>query len=112
MKSIRTIPQTVRMAGAGRFDLAGFITAIQNAATQFDPNAGQAIDNVFQQVNQTVGVDVRKDFLGSLGDEWAYYVDPQVMGRSMLGVTVVNRLKDPAKAEQSIVKIQQFITTW
>src|SRR5207248_6151804 len=77
-----TIPQTVRMAGAGQFDIAGFVTAIQNAVTQFDPNAGQMIDNFSQQINQTVGVDVRKDFLGSLGNEWAYYIDPQVMGRS------------------------------
>ncbi len=104
------IPQNVRMAGAGRFDLAGFVSAIQNAATQFDPNAGQMIDGVFQQISQTVGVDVRKDLLGSLGDEWAYYIDPTVMGRSMLGATVVNRLKNPAKAEESITKIQQFVT--
>lgn len=106
-----TIPENVRMAGATHFDLGGLVSALQSAAAQIDPNIGQMIDGVFQQVSQTVGVDVRKDFFGSLGDEWAFYIDPKVMGRSMLSFTVVNHLKDPAKAEESILKVEQFVTS-
>ena len=106
-----TIPENVRMAGATHFDVGELVSAIQRAAAQVDPNIGQMIDSVFQQVSQTVGVDVRKDFFGSLGNEWSFYIDPKVMGRSMLGMTVVNHLKDPAKAEESILKVEQFITS-
>jgi prepilin-type processing-associated H-X9-DG protein len=104
----RTIPQNVTMAGAAYFDFAGLISGIRTAAGQVDPNAGQIVNEVLSQVSQTVGIDVEKDFLGALGDQWAYYVDPSVVGRGLIGVTIVNHLKDPAKFEQSLTKLEGF----
>lgn len=102
------IPQNATVAGAASFDASGLISAIRTAAGQIDPNVQQMIDQVLNQVSQTVGVDVEKDFLGSLGSQWAYYVDPSVLGRGMLGTTLVNHLKDPAKFEQSLTKLEGF----
>jgi len=104
----RAIPQNVTMAGAVYFDAAALVSGIKSAAAQVDPNAGQVVDQVLSQVSQTVGIDVEKDFLGTLGDQWAYYVDPSVIGRGLLGITIVNHLKDPAKFEQSLTKLEGF----
>lgn len=53
------------------------------------------------------GVDVEKDFLGSLGAEWAYYNDPSVAGNGIVGTTLVNRLSDPTKFEATASKIEE-----
>ena len=45
-----------------------------------------------------IGLDVRKDLLAALGDQWAYYVAPELTGRGPLGFVAVNRLKDPKTA--------------
>ena len=65
------IPQNATMAGAGSFNLAGLISGIRGAIEQVEPSAKKDIDEMFQQISQTVGVDVEKDSLGSLGNEWA-----------------------------------------
>jgi prepilin-type processing-associated H-X9-DG protein len=46
--------------------------------------------------------------LGALGDEWAYYIAPEITGRGPIGLVVVNRLKDPAKAEAASRKLTTF----
>ena len=56
-----------------------------------------------------IGLDVEKDLLAPLGDEWAYYSDPTTGGKGFLGFTLVNRLRDPKKAEASFVRLQEVI---
>jgi prepilin-type processing-associated H-X9-DG protein len=106
---LKAIPQNATIAAAGRFDLGGFISAVRTAVGKVDPGAQQQFDQVVDQVNQTVGLDVQKDLLANLGDEWAYYTDPAVAGKGLLGITLVNRLKDPAKAEGALTKLEDFI---
>ena len=101
-----TIPQSATLAGAGRFDLAGFVEAIRAGAAGIDSNVGQQVDGVLQMVSQTVGVDVQKELLPTFGDEWAYYVDPTTSGKSMGGIAVINHLRDPARAQATLEKFQ------
>jgi Protein of unknown function (DUF3352) len=106
---LKTIPQNATIAAAGRFDLGGFIAAVRTAIGKVHPDAQQQFDQILDQVNQTIGLDVQKDLLANLGDEWAYYADPSVLGKGLMGVTLVNRLKDPAKAEDALTKLEDFI---
>ncbi|MDB5329816.1 MAG: hypothetical protein JWP03_967 [Phycisphaerales bacterium] len=106
---LKAVPQNATIAAAGRFDVAGFISALRTAVGKVDPNAQQQFDQVLDQANQTVGMDVQKDLLATLGDEWAYYIDPAVLGKGAMGFTLVNRLKDPAKAEAALTKLEDFI---
>lgn len=106
--ALRTIPQDAIAAGVFRFDASNLLSTIRTIATEIEPAAGQQIGDGLAQVNQLLKMDVEKDFFGSLGNEWTYYTSPSVGGDGMLGMALVNRLKDPAKATEAIAKLQSF----
>jgi hypothetical protein len=43
-----------------------------------------------------------------LGDEFVYYGSPDAAGNSLRGFTLVNRLRDPKKAESALSAIENF----
>jgi prepilin-type processing-associated H-X9-DG protein len=53
-------------------------------------------------------VDLEKDVIDSLGDQWAYFTDPTIGGSGLASITIVNRLKDPARFETSLSRIEDF----
>ncbi|HWE04904.1 MAG TPA: DUF3352 domain-containing protein [Tepidisphaeraceae bacterium] len=108
---LAVIPKNATMAGATHFDAAAFVDVIRRAVTVFDAGAATQIDQAMEQVNAAVGLDIQKDLLATLGDEWGYYVDPAVAGNGIVGATLVNRLKNPDKAAASIEKLEKFINT-
>lgn len=107
-ETLRTIPVTATVAGAGFFNASALLKGIRSLASQADPDAANQFDSILQQANQAVGIDIQKDLLDSLGTGWAYYCDPATTGKGLLGLVVVNPLKDPAKAEDAITKLEQF----
>ncbi len=100
------IPKNATMAGASHLNLVGLLQSVRKMAAQIDPDAAQQLDGGLHSVSQALDVDIETDFLGSFGDEWAYYVDPSVAGRGMMGMTVLNRLHDPVKADATFKKLQ------
>lgn len=106
---IQSIPENASIAGAFHFDLAGLVDAVRTAAGQINPEVKQNVDQGFDQVNQIIGMDVQKDFLANLGDEWAYYNDPAVAGNGIVGVTLINRLHDAGKTEAALTKLEGVI---
>ena len=97
------------MAGVTHFDLAGLVVALRRAVAAFDAGTATQIDQALEQISQAIGLDIERDLLRSLGDEWAYYVDPSVAGNGIADATLVNRLRSPAKAEGSLDKLEKFI---
>ena len=107
--TLKVAPKTSVEVAAGRFSFAGLVGQIRDGIRQFDANAGDQVDAVLGQISQMLGMDVQKDLLGSLGDEWVGYMDPSTGGYGFGGAVLVNRLADAAKAEQSFSKLEQFI---
>jgi type II secretory pathway pseudopilin PulG len=105
---LRAIPSTATMAGVARADLGRMFDAIRAMVGELDEEAGREIDEGVKQVNAALSLDVRQDILGSLGDQWAYYIAPEVTGRGPLGIVVVNRVGDAAKAQASWEKLQEL----
>jgi hypothetical protein len=103
------IPRTSTVAGVGRFDFAKFFGAIRAGVAEFDSGAAQQVDEGLGQVRQMIGLDIERDVLAPLGDEWAYYIDPYTGGKSFAGFTLVNRLRDPKKAETSFVRLMSIV---
>lgn len=106
---IAAIPSTVTMAGAGRFDLASLFDLIRDTADDVDPKSVRQFDRLLDEIAKDSDVNLRKDLLASLGDEWAYFADPTIGGRGLASFTVVNHLKDAAKFEESMAKIQEYV---
>ena len=105
---LAAIPMDVTLAAAGRLNLSGVLDTLRKVAQAADPNVGRQLDQCLDQVSRRSGVDIQKDLLDSLGDEWACFIDPAIGGRGLAGITAVNRLKDAARFEQSLSKIEDF----
>ncbi|HZL34837.1 MAG TPA: DUF3352 domain-containing protein [Tepidisphaeraceae bacterium] len=105
---LKTIPQSSTLAGAGHFDLNGFVTTLRTAVASLDPDTARQVDQAFGQVNQLIGMDVQKDLLANFGDEWAYYTDPATAGVGMMGLTLVNRPADAAKLEAALTRLENL----
>jgi hypothetical protein len=105
------IPQSSTVAGGGSFDVAACVAGLQNILQQFNPEVSGQVQQAIAQINQTLGLDIQKDFLGSFGTQWVYYVDPTGMGNGPLGATIVNHPKDAQQLSASMDKIEQFANT-
>ncbi len=105
---LTAIPKTATMAGATRADLSSVISTLRGMLRSFHPQVADQFDAAINEVAKESGVNVEKDVIASLGDEWAYFTDPTIGGRGMSSITLVNHLKDPARFEQSLTKIEDF----
>ncbi len=73
-----------------------------------DADAREQLDACLKQASETAGVDLEKDLLKGLGDQWVYYTDPRTGGRGIMGLVLINRLRDPARAEQALTGLEKF----
>jgi hypothetical protein len=91
------------------FDAAAFYDTAYQAAEQvvglLSPDDVPKIKEFNKQANDLLGVDLRKDLLGSLGDQFAYYTSPGD-GPFTLGQTVLFKVKD---ADKLLASLEQVI---
>lgn len=105
---LKVIPATATMASAGRCDLAKLATGIRDVAGKISADAQQNIDSALAAIRNKTGLDLQKDILEPLGDQWAYYEDGTSTGSGMLGFAIVNKLNRPADAEAALTKLMAF----
>ena len=108
--TLTLIPATATMAGAGTLDLAKTLGDVRSTAGKVDPTAPAEIDKALDRFRTMTGLDLQKDVLEPLGDQWAFYSSPQVAGTFSLATCVVNKLRDPAKAESSLQQLSRAAT--
>jgi prepilin-type processing-associated H-X9-DG protein len=106
---LSAIPKSATMAAGGHFDLAGVLGAFRATVKQIDADASAGLEMGLDEIKQSLGMDLQADILQTLGDEWAMYTDPNSGGTGVLGTTVVNHLRDAAKAERSLTQLEQLL---
>lgn len=104
-QTLKLIPKDATYAAAGSLDISRIMQAIRTLV-QIDPNAGAEMAKGLEKVNQTLGLDIEKDLLAGVGDQWAAFGDSATGGDGMLGYIVMNRVKDQAKLKESLGKLQ------
>ncbi len=96
------------------FDAAGFYDTAYQATEQIvrliSPDDVPKIKEFTKQANDLLGVDLRKDLLGSLGDQVAYYTSPGD-GPFTLGQTVLVKVKDAEKLQSTLEQIIKGLGT-
>lgn len=75
-------------------------------ATKIDPNSAQRMLGGMQQMEQQIGLRIRQDLLGSLGDTWRISAQSGPAGL-MTGWTIAVKVRDRQKLE----KVQDTLTT-
>ncbi|MHB1158057.1 MAG: hypothetical protein ACYC26_14620 [Phycisphaerales bacterium] len=102
---LKLIPQSAAMAGAGRFDPVQLFDGLRTVVGRMDPENGRQFDQTIKQFDTQLGLSIRDDVLGSLGDQWAWYTDRNVAGVGMLGTVAVSPLRDPRKFREALPKL-------
>ncbi len=100
--TLAVVPKSADRVFVGHFDLAAMFREIRSGIEQFDPNAAGQFDDAIAQANAMLGLDIQKDLLDSLGDQWALYTDRTIGGPGLLGFAAVNRLKNPDRADAAL----------
>lgn len=98
-KDLSQIPSTSPVAIAFKLDAAGIYDLWIDLATQIDPDSAQEMLAGMQQMEQQVGLRIRDDLLGSLGDTWRIYAQPGPAGL-ITGWTIAIKVRDRQKLEQ------------
>lgn len=103
---LQSIPVSATSAIAGRLDLGVAFDQFFKFIHMGSPRAEQDLAAIPADFKRQTGLDLHTDVFAPLGDEWALYADPQIGGSSVLGLVLVNHLRDPARFEQSLKSLE------
>ncbi len=102
------LPPDVVNWSMSNFDIAALYDTGYKAAEQIvslvSPEDVPKIKESIKQVNDFLGIDLRKDLLGSLGDRFVSYTSP-ADGFLFFGQTILFKVKDAEKLEGSLEQI-------
>jgi hypothetical protein len=102
------LPPDVVNWSMSNFDIAALYDIGYKAAEQIvslvSPEDVPKVKESIKQVNDFLGVDLRKDLLGSLGERFVSYTSP-ADGPLFFGQTLMFRVKDAEKLEGSLEQI-------
>ena len=108
---LKIIPDSATMAAACNADPAKLLNDVRAAAGKIDPKSTKDIDEGLDRFRTMTGLDLQKDVLEPLGDQWACFSGPTVAGTFSFTTVLVNKLDDPAKAETSLAQLARSATT-
>jgi prepilin-type processing-associated H-X9-DG protein len=103
---LKMAPKSSSWVAASRLDLAKLLTDVRNSVSRMDQNAARHVEEVMGQINQGLGLDVQKDLLAALGDQWLAFNSDQT-GHGLLGMSVVNPLRDGARLEKALIALEK-----
>jgi prepilin-type processing-associated H-X9-DG protein len=103
---LKMAPKSSSWVAASRLDLAKLLTDLRNVVSRMDQNAARQVEEVVGQINQGLGLDVQKDLLAALGDQWLAFNSDQT-GHGLLGMSVANPLRDSASLEKALIALEK-----
>ncbi|HWP40020.1 MAG TPA: hypothetical protein VNL70_03770, partial [Tepidisphaeraceae bacterium] len=109
---LKAVPADATFVAVGQFDAAAFVTRLREIAGQIDPQAQRVFDQVLGGVQLAIAKNPVTDVLQPLGRQWAAYCSPSVAGNGVLGIVIVNRLDDPAKAASALPTAMVNLSNW
>lgn len=98
-------PKSSTWLAATRLDLAKTAGDARNALAKLEPNTSRDVEEGLAMLDKLLALDLQKDLLAALGDQWIVYNSPDT-GQGLLGMVLVNPLRDPAKAQASLLSLQ------
>ncbi len=108
LKDVPPLPPDAVSWSMTHLDLAATwdfgVTAIEGITGMIEPGSVPSIQAGIKQLNETVGVDIRKDLLAALGDKLVVFNSPGD-GPLFLGTTVMIKVKDTDKLQGAISQI-------
>jgi prepilin-type processing-associated H-X9-DG protein len=107
---LKLAPQSSTWVAATRCDLAPILGGVRNTIARLDADASRNVEDAIKEVNKALGCDLQRDLLAGLGDQWLAFNSEQT-GRGILGLVLVNPLRNPAKVEQALLAFERMANT-
>ena len=108
LADVPPLPPDVVSWSMMNFDYAHFYDvsyeAVEAVVGLINPEALPEVKEFPKKVNEFIGIDLRKDLLGSLGGQFVVYNSPSE-GPLNLGQTIMIKVKDAKKAQESLDQI-------
>jgi len=102
---LEAIPKDAMLAAAKRIDLGEFWDNAVKLAVQFNPAAQEEIDGKLWEIESRLGISLRDDLVGSLGDVWIAYLPGGDLFSSWFNSAAAVRVKDPQMLRQAVGKL-------
>jgi len=107
LEDVPPLPPDVISWTMTSFDVAGYydvlVKAVETVVRVAAPQELPQVKEFLKKADETLGIDIRKDLLGSLGGQLLYYNSP-AEGVFTLGQTVAVKVKDRAKLAEALEK--------
>lgn len=95
------VPADADLVVAFRTDPEKLLPQLKNVLAAFRPAAGEKIDAALAEANKHLGLDIEKDVLAHLGDEWTLY-SAESLGGFLTGTVLSVTVKDEAKLRAAL----------
>ncbi|HOM53424.1 MAG TPA: hypothetical protein PLE87_19355 [Phycisphaerae bacterium] len=102
---LKVIPATASWASAAQSDLKRTYDAILRIVEAASPEVHGQVMEVMADIEQRVGMKLGDDLLGSLGDTWVLFDDPQNGSLLFTGTTLVVDVKPDNRIDEALRKL-------
>ncbi len=105
---LEVVPPNTTFAMAARLDLETALLRVLEMIDQFDPAVREEVEKQVWHVDAFLGVDVRRELIGTLGDVWRVYIPRGDVLTSWIGTTLVADVKDAAQLRSAAGKLAEL----
>jgi len=95
-------PSNALVYSAERQDFGKTMDSLMEWVAKLDGETADEVNEFITGYNQVLGIDLRKDLVGSLGDEWAAYISDAPEGGLIPDVVMFVSVKDRAGLQKSL----------
>ena len=106
-KALAGAPADADVVCAASLNPAKLLAELKRVAAEIEPKAAEEIEANLASASKELGVDIEKELLAHIGDEWTL-CSAGSLGGFITGTAVSVELKDPAKFAESLGKLEAF----
>ncbi|MDY7011795.1 MAG: DUF3352 domain-containing protein, partial [Planctomycetota bacterium] len=106
--ALSDVPADADSVAAINIDPAAVLAEIKRVAVAIEPEAGKQFEEMLSAAGEQIGLDIEKDLLAHMGDQWTLISAPS-LGGTFTGTAVTVQLKDAAKFSAALTKLEAQI---
>ena len=107
-KALDGVPADADLVAAINISPADVLAEVKRVAAAIEPRAAKQLEAVLAGAGDTIGLDIEKDLLAHVGDQWTLISAPS-LGGTLTGTVLVVELKDAKKFSASLAKVEALV---
>lgn len=99
---LKVVPQTASWASAGQMNLLRIYNTVLQLVNTISPRTHDQVMDIVGEIESRLGMKLGDDLLGSFGNTWIFFDDPQTGSLLFTGTTVVVDVKPNNKLDEAL----------